>query len=90
MNMQIDKARLITARIAPVIREMVSEEVESLRGQMLSSDAEIMKACRHVAEAYDALMQAKFSGIREVPARTGLERAAKTLERAMRKHGRMP
>ncbi len=95
MTAPVDRIEGIQKRIASVVGKVLMEEVQNLsqpapRATMLKCDAEIMRASRAVADAYDALQQAKFAGLREAGARMALERAAKSLERVMRKHGRFP
>lgn len=90
----LDQADPIARRMVPIIRQMVEREVERLKVpapkvKVLTPDAEIMRACHKVADASDRLAQAKYSS-EEIPARTALERAANTLQRVMRRHGRMP
>lgn len=91
----LDQADPIARRLLPVIRAMVTAEAEKLRQPVpkmtvARMDAEIMRACRKVAQAADHLEQAKFSGSAEIPARRELERAARALRRVMARHGRFP
>lgn len=93
MTAPIDQVGEIRTRLSAVVDRVLREEVEKLRVPaprviMARPDAEILAASRKVASASAALEQAKFAGIREVAARQALERAAKALGRALRKHGR--
>lgn len=90
----LDQVDPIVARLVPVLRRMVASEVERLkvpapRVLMARPEAEILRACRMVAEAADRLAQARYTQA-EIPARRALERAALSLRRAMEKHGRWP
>lgn len=60
------------------VRSMVEREMKRLAPPPSRTDAEIMRACRKVAEASDQLEQAKFSS-GEITARQALERAARNL-----------
>lgn len=90
-HQRIDEA---TLRLARGLQGLVAEELaaqrraEAARARAERIDAEIMAACRAVAAATDALAQAQFAGASELPARRRLERAAKGLADAMRRHGR--
>lgn len=80
----------IARRLTPVIRDMIAAEVHRARvDRVVEIENEIMGAAAAVGTALDKLLQAKFSP-GEPAARTGLERAAKSLRRVMKKHGRMP
>jgi len=88
----------LAKKLAPVVREMLLAEIARLvaadpptarPAKAGRAETDIMEACRLVARAADRLEQAKY-GIGEVAARRELEKAARTLGRAMRKHGRMP
>lgn len=90
----LDEADPIARRVLAGVRRMVERELERVRAApprvvVMRADAEIMRACRKVAEAADRLEQAKFTS-GEIEARRSLERAAKSLRRVMEKHGRMP
>lgn len=94
MTAPIDQIDGIKRRLSSVVGKVLLEEVEKLRVpaprvEVARPDAEIMRACRKVAAAYDALQQAKYAGLQEVRARRALELAAKSLETVMRRHGRM-
>lgn len=95
MSAPCDEADAIAEKLTPVLRRLVRAEVNKLRvpappARICRLDADMMRACRRVATACDALEQAKFAGLREVAARRELEKAAKALERVMRKQGRLP
>jgi len=89
----LDQVDPIVRRLVPALRSMVAHEVEKItptapRVVVREPDRDIMQACRRVAEAADRLEQAKYTSA-EIPARHALERAAKSLQRAMQKHGRL-
>jgi len=81
-------------KIAERIDHLVAEEARMMQARAehvakaARADAEIMRACKAVGEASDAIAQAKFAGAPELPARRRLERAAAHLASVMRKHGR--
>lgn len=80
----------IAAQLASLIsRVLVEEARKAQRSRVMGGDAEIMRAAGAVGQALDALQQAKFTG-REPAARVALEKMAAKLQRAMKKHGRMP
>lgn len=83
-----------TLKLAGVVQELVDEAVRLERIRLAAIEAradaadEILKVCRRVGAASDAVEQARFAGNaveRKMLAR--LERAAKDLADAMRKNG---
>lgn len=85
----------LARKLAPVVREMLMQEVRrhaaaKAEPTIAEIDAEILAACREVANASDRLSQAAFSGAAEIPARQALIKACDMLSRTMRRHGRMP
>lgn len=89
MHAQTDNRLL---RLAAGLDQLVAAEVRKVRGAETArlaaelADAEILKACRAVGAASDAVEQARFAGNaveRKMLAR--LERAAKHLAELMRK-----
>jgi hypothetical protein len=88
----LDQADPLARRLLPVIRAMVREEAEKLsppapRVTMLKLERDIMEAAQRVARACDHLVDVKYT--RDEPsARVQLEKAAATLKRVMKKHGR--
>lgn len=85
----------IARKLAPVVREMLMQEVRRRAASAAPPtaaeiEADILAACREVARASDRLAQAEFSGAAEIPARQALVKACDLLSRTMRRHGRMP
>lgn len=83
-----------TLKLAGAVQEMVDEAVRLERVRLAAiearaaADAEMLKACRRVGAASDAVQQARYAGNaveRKMLAR--LERAAKDLADVMRKQG---
>lgn len=81
-------------RLAAGLDQLVAAEVRKVRGAETArlaaelADAEILRACRRVGAASDAVQQARYAGNaveRKMLAR--LERAAKDLADVMRKQG---
>lgn len=86
--------------IATVLKPLVVAEAKRLEAarpqsaEMLAAkkeEAEIMRACKAVAAASDALAQAEFGGLGAMAtARKRLIAAAAQLRQVMAKHGRLP
>jgi len=87
---KIDKATLAAAtHVQALVDEAVAAErlrIAALERQIRLQDA-IMDACRSVAVATDELAQARFAGVREIPARRKVEAACKRLVTTMRRRG---
>ena len=83
----------VAKRLAEMVHPMMLAEVERLAQKRVDekpnkAETDIMAACKAVAKASDALVQAQFAGAPEIPARRRLITAANQLRDAMQRHGR--